>query len=203
MAYLTQQLQLVAKDAKLPSSLQMDAEAWAEAIQTAELTDHIVDRRQRATAALRVKAVDPDTLAALLEDITFTSDDKQIAAGWMRWKGRGTVAKATAQCGDLVRLLVSAARPWLAGQACSTIVIRKGAAPQCHFLGGSTLATVHLAKETNAGGKRDRWHAHWSGRRAIAAGDYVIDFCRVGVKGASERKTSAELRKLGLGWECV
>ena len=49
----------------------------------AEHTWEGADRRRRAAAALRVMAVDPDSVAKLLQDVEFRSEDKQVALGWI------------------------------------------------------------------------------------------------------------------------
>ena len=199
-AALAQRYRLRAAEPCLPASFHMDADAWATAVAAAQEDWAHNDRSHRARTALRLKAVDAATLAALLGAITFDSDDKQITLGWIRTRRAGAVAAATHFHAELLRLLCLAAQPHASGQGATTVVLRKAAWPRT--LQGSRRCTA-MALVQKARGPRAATARWWPcapepGVTPLAEGDVVIGFYEVTIDGAKERRQAAPLRKLGL-----
>ena len=175
----------------------MDAGIWAAASATSLGDWARADRRSRAQAAARLRAVDAPTLAQLVTAITFDGATKEIALGWLRGRRCGMVALATQHHTELARLLCIAAQPHIAGARCTTVVLRAGGSPNPPRAASGPLATCVVRDVAAPENAKCDWAQGAHVARSIGAHDVAIAFYDVPLSGAREQRAAAALHRLG------
>ncbi|CAK0886391.1 unnamed protein product, partial [Prorocentrum cordatum] len=196
----SQRHHLQAAEPRFPASFSMGADAWATAVVAAQEDWARNDWRHQALTALRLGAVDAGTLAALLAAISFDSDDKQIALGWIRARRAGAIVGAAHFHGGLLRLLCLAAGPRASCQGAATAVLRKAAWPRAPQGCRRCTAMACVRKSQDSGVPAVRWwpRAPEPGAAPLDKRDVVVGHYDVLIDGAKERRQAAPLRRLGL-----
>ena len=180
---------------RLPGSLDMDAGLWAQAPQQATSESPSGERHLTARLATQLKALDPATVMQILQSLQFDSDDQQIALGWIRVKRKGLIAQATGWHGELVRLLVAVFRARHTNVPCSTIAVRRGAAPLHTKLGCTPRATLRVM------GPPGNPTFQWDGSCVRPAPLFAVGFYQTdAVGGVDQYRNAGRLSRLGLCW---